>query len=101
MNGKIKQGIQASVEWIKEDYRSNHVRFVLEVIAWIMSIGATIGVAVTAPYPPMFVLYPIFITQCGIFAWCAWTRNSMGMFANYLLIVTIDFIGLIKIMIYN
>jgi hypothetical protein len=97
----MKEIVLGIVEWIKTDYRSNHVRFVLEVIAWLMSIGATIAVAVTAPYPPMFVLYPIFITQCGIFAWCAWTRNSMGMFANYILIVTIDFIGLAKIMIYH
>lgn len=97
----IKQGIASTVEWIKEDYRSNHIRFFLEVIAWIISIGCTIAVAVYAPFPPMFVLYPFFIFQCAIFAWCAWTRNSMGMFANYLLISTIDLIGFIKIMLGN
>lgn len=97
----IKQGIASTVEWIKEDYRSNHIRFFLEVIAWIISIGCTIAVAVYAPFPPMFVLYPFFIFQCAIFAWCAWTRNSMGMFANYLLISTIDMIGFIKIMLGN
>lgn len=97
----IKQGIASTVEWIKEDYRSNHIRFFLEVVAWIISIGCTIAVAVYAPFPPMFVLYPFFIFQCAIFAWCAWTRNSMGMFANYLLISTIDMIGFIKIMLGN
>jgi hypothetical protein len=93
----IKQGFVSTVEWIKEDYQSNQIRFFLEAIAWIISIGCTIAVAVYAPYPPMFVLYPFFILQCAIFAYCAWTRNSMGMFANYLLISTIDLIGLIKI----
>lgn len=97
----IKQGIASTVEWIKEDYRSNHIRFFLEVVAWIISIGCTIAVAIYAPFPPMFVLYPFFIFQCAIFAWCAWTRNSMGMFANYLLISTIDMIGFIKIMLGN
>lgn len=97
----IKQGIASTVEWIKEDYRSNHIRFFLEVVAWIISIGCTIAVAIYAPFPPMFVLYPFFIFQCAIFAWCAWTRNSMGMFANYLLISTIDLIGFIKIMLGN
>ena len=95
---RVKQGIRSSIEWIKEDYNSNSSRFYLEVIAWIMSIGCTIAVAVTAPLPPMVILYPLFITQCGIFAWCAWTRNSMGMFANYMLISIIDAIGLIKIL---
>lgn len=98
MNNRIKQGIESSIDWIKEDYRSNPLRFYLEVLAWIMSIGCTIAVAVTAPLPPMVILYPLFIIQCAIFAYCAWTRNSMGMFANYLLISTIDGIGLIKIL---
>lgn len=101
MRERIKQGVLASIEWIKEDYRSNHVRFVLEVIAWALSIGCSIAVAVTAPLPPMLLLYPFFIAQCIIFGWCAWTRNSMGMFANYALISTIDTIGLIKIMSVN
>lgn len=98
MNNRIKQGIQSSIDWIKEDYRSNTLRFYLEVLGWILSIGCTIAVAVTAPLPPMAILYPVFIIQCAIFAWCAWTRNSMGMFANYLLISTIDCIGLVKVL---
>ena len=99
MNERIKQGFAATLEWIKEDYKSNHIRFMLEVLAWVISIGCTIAVAVTAPLPPMLLLYPFFIFQCAIFAWCAWTRNSMGMFANYILISTIDLIGLIKILV--
>jgi hypothetical protein len=42
-------------------------------------------------------LYPIFITQCAIFGWAAWTRKSTGMVANYVLLVTIDLIGYIRL----
>lgn len=98
---RIKQGLSATITWVKQDYHSNSNRFILEAVAWIVSIGCTIAVAVFAPYPPMFWLYPFYIFQCAIFAWSAWTRNSMGMFLNYLLITTIDSIGLIKILFYR
>jgi hypothetical protein len=48
----------------------------------------------TLPNPPFMFLYPMFIVQCSIFGWAAWTRGSTGMVANYLLIVTIDFIAI-------
>ena len=34
---------------------------------------------------------------CGMYAWAAWTRNSFGMLANYMLLTTIDTIGLIRL----
>jgi hypothetical protein len=86
-----------TIDWIKADYQSNKIRFIFEVIAWVLSLTATILVAVTAPLPPMHILYPMFIAQCVIFAWSSYTRNSLGLFANYSLITLIDTIGLIKI----
>jgi hypothetical protein len=41
-------------------------------------------------------LYPLFITQCVIFAWAAWTRQSLGMLANYILLVSIDSVALVR-----
>lgn len=83
--------------WIAEDWKSHNLRCALEIIAWAMSIGCAIGMAVTLPNPPFLVLYPIFIIQCAIFAWAAWTRKSVGMLSNYLLLVTIDVIGLARL----
>ncbi len=82
--------------WISDDWKSNRVRFVLEIIAWAISIGCAITMAVTVPDPPLLVLYPIWITGCAIYAGCAYSRRSFGMLANYLLLVTIDSIGLIR-----
>jgi hypothetical protein len=44
-------------------------------------------------------LYPLFMIQCTIFAWAAWTRGSTGMIANYLLIVTIDAVAYTRMII--
>jgi hypothetical protein len=86
--------IQNTIQWIKQDYREHPLRFCLELVAWFMSIGCTIWMGATLPNPPFLFLYPLFIVQCSIFGWAAWTRGSTGMLANYLLIVTIDIIAI-------
>lgn len=82
--------------WIKEDWNSHRVRFIIELMAWAMSIGCAIVMALTVPNPPLMILYPIWILGCSMYAWAAWTRKSFGMLANYLLLTTIDSVGLIR-----
>ena len=84
--------------WIKDDYRSHPFRFVAELLAWAISIGCSITMAFTVPNPPLLLLYPIWITGCALYAWAAWTRQSFGMLANYILLTTIDTIGLIRML---
>ena len=91
--------LKPTFEWIKSDYKSNSIRFCLEVLAWIISIGCSITMAVTVPNPPLLILYPIWITGCAIYAGCAYSRRSFGMLANYLLLVTIDTVGLARMII--
>jgi hypothetical protein len=88
-----------TIQWIKEDYHSHRVRFLLEVLAWAISIGCSLTMAVTVPNPPLLGLYPIWISGCAIYAWCAYTRRSFGMLANYILLTTIDTIGLVRMLI--
>lgn len=88
-----------TLTWIKEDWKSNPLRCFLEILAWFLSITCSITMMLTVPTPPFLILYPMFITQCAIFAWAAWTRRSSGMLANYLLLVTIDSIALIRMII--
>lgn len=85
-------------DWIKDDWASNRIRFCLEVLAWAISIGCSITMALTVPTPPLIILYPIWIAGCAIYSWAAWTRRSFGMLANYMLLVTIDTIGLIRML---
>ena len=84
-------------KWIKEDFKAYPLRFTLEMIAWAMSIACSITMALTVPNPPFLILYPLFMSQCAVFGWAAWTRKSTGMMANYLLLVSIDSVALIRL----
>ena len=86
-------------QWIQDDFKSNRVRFVIELVAWAISVGCSITMAVTVPNPPLLVLYPIWISGCAMYAWASWTRKSFGMLANYILLTTIDTVGLIRMII--
>jgi len=82
--------------WIKDDYRTHPFRFIIELLAWGISIGCSITMALTVPNPPLLALYPVWIIGCSLYAWASFTRKSFGMLANYLLLVTIDSVGLIR-----
>ena len=88
--------LRPTFEWIKDDYRTNPYRFCIELLAWGISIGCSITMAITVPNPPLLALYPIWITGCALYAWASWTRKSFGMLANYILLTTIDSIGLMR-----
>jgi len=84
--------------WIKDDYRSNRIRFCVELIAWAISIACAITMAATVPDPPLLLLYPIWISGCVLYSWAAYSRQSFGMLANYLLLVSIDIVGLVRML---
>ena len=85
-------------DWICDDWKSGRFRFIVELLAWAISIGCSITMALTVPNPPLLILYPIWIIGCAMYGWAAWTRKSFGMLANYLLLTTIDTIGLIRML---
>ena len=88
-----------TIQWIKDDWNSHPLRFIIELLAWGISIGCAITMAVTVPTPPLLILYPIWITGCALYAWAAYTRKSFGMLANYILLTAIDTVGLIRMVI--
>ena len=85
-----------TIEWIKDDYKTNRIRFIVELLAWATSLSCSIGMAVTVPNPPLMYLYPAWVSGCAMYAWAAWSRKSFGMLANYLLLTTIDSIALVR-----
>ena len=89
---------EPTIQWIKDDYKSHRIRFLIELLAWAISIGCSITMAVTVPNPPLLAMYPIWITGCALYAWAAWTRRSFGMLANYILLTSIDTVGLIRML---
>lgn len=87
-----------TLEWIRDDWNSSPFRFLVELVAWAISIGCSVAMALTVPNPPLLILYPIWILGCALYAWAAWTRKSFGMLANYILLTTIDTIGLVRML---
>jgi hypothetical protein len=83
-------------DWIRDDFKSHRTRFVIELLAWAISIGCSITMALTVPTPPLLALYPVWIFGCALYAWASWTRKSFGMLANYILLTTIDTVGLLR-----
>ena len=94
----MNDAISGVFAWIRTDYSSGRTRFCIELLAWAISIGCSITMALTVPSPPLQVLYPIWIIGCSLYAWAAWSRKSFGMLANYMLLVTIDTVGLIRML---
>ena len=88
-----------TIELIKDDWNSHPFRFCVELLAWAISIGCSITMALTVPNPPLLTLYPIWIFGGGLYAWAAFTRKACGMLANYILLTTIDTIGLIRMLV--
>ena len=91
--------LKPTFEWIKDDWTSNRTRFIVELLAWAVSIGCSITMALTVPNPPLLALYPIWIAGCAMYAWAAYTRKSFGMLANYILLTTIDTFGLVRMLV--
>jgi hypothetical protein len=95
---QLINAVRGVVAWARTDFQVWPTRFVLEITAWFLSIGCAVTMALTLPHPPFLILYPLFITQCAIFGWAAWTRRSTGMVANYMLLVAIDVTGLARLL---
>lgn len=94
-----QNNMQATWQYIKADHRAWPFRFWLEVMAWGLTIVCSFIMMLTVPKPPFLLMYPMWIAGCVVYAWAAWTRGSFGMLSNYLLLVTIDMIALIRLLV--
>jgi hypothetical protein len=92
----IKTLLNNTVNWIKEDFASSPSRCVLEITAWAMSVGANVMFMLTVPNVPFFWYLGLTVISSAVFAWALWTRNSLGGFANYAFLVTVDTIALVR-----
>lgn len=95
---QISNAVVDIYKWAERDYKEWPFRFFVEVLAWAVSIGNSFVMMMTVPNPPLLTLYPIWIAGCCMYAWAAWTRGSFGMLANYILLVTLDTVGLIRML---
>jgi hypothetical protein len=92
----IHLALAATLSWIQRDWHTNPLRFAVEVWAWTFSIAAAVLFAVTVPSVPFVVYLTITVTNCALYAWSSWSRGSVGLLANYLLLTVIDTVALIR-----
>ena len=85
--------------YIKKDHAEWPLRFYAEVFSWACSVISAVIFAATVPTVPVIPLYTIFISGCCAAGWTCWTRGSFGLLANYVFLVTIDMIGLARMIV--
>lgn len=86
----MKNTVLKSFQWIQEDWRSDRGRFVIEFVAWIISIGSAFTMAYTAPNPPLIWMYPIWAGGVALYGWGALSRKSFSMLANAVILFMLD-----------
>ena len=89
-------GRRKTLEWIKEDYRSNPKRFCCEVVGMISNLIASLILMWYSPNPPMFIAYIFFLFATFFLMYGAFSRKSFGFTVMYLVYLAIDGIGFIK-----
>ena len=83
-------------KYIQRDYQEWPLRFYAELFSWTCSVVSAVIFAATVPTIPVIPLYTIFISGCCAAAWTCWTRGSFGLLANYIFLIVIDCVGLIR-----
>jgi len=89
-------GRRKTLEWIKQDYKSNPFRFCCEVLGMISNVIAALVLMWYSPNPPMFWAYIFFLIATALLIFGAWSRRSFGFTLMYIIYLGIDGIGFIK-----
>ena len=92
-------GRKSTLEWIKEDYSSNPIRFCCEVIGMISNLIASLILMWYSPNPPMFWAYIFFLLASVLLMSAAFSRKSFGFTIMYIVYLGIDGIGFLKTLI--
>jgi hypothetical protein len=86
----------SAIDYVRADFVEWPLRFCAEMFAWACSVTSAVIFAITVPDVPTVPLYSIFISGCCASAWTCWTRGSFGLLANYVFLITIDMVGLLR-----
>ena len=94
---KIKRLRKKLKLWVARDFFDNPKRFALEIVAWALCVGNAVTMAVTLPNPPLFPMYCAWVLGYLIYAYCAWSRRSFGLFINFVFLFLIDVFGFYRV----
>jgi hypothetical protein len=88
--------IASTVEFIKKDYATHPLRLLVESLGMGISLGATMLIAATTPFPPMLLCYVLWEIASALLLSASYSRGSTGLVALYSGFLVIDAIGLAR-----
>ena len=86
------------IRWIIDDFNSHPWRLLGECYNWTVSVIVAIIFAITVPFPPLAVLYPMWLSGLFIMIFCAYSRKSFGILMGCSSMAFIDSIGYIRLL---
>ena len=89
-------GRKRAIDWIRQDFKTNRLRFCLELVGMISNLIASLILMWYSPNPPMFWAYIFFILASVLLMWAAFSRKSFGFTMMYLIYLGIDGVGFLK-----
>ncbi len=91
---KLGVAFDKIVSFVRHDWHSHRIRFVLEVCGVTCNVIASILLAVTAQDPWLAHVYTLFLIASSILIYTSYLRGSTGFVVLYTVFIVIDTIGL-------
>lgn len=83
-------------KFVVNDFKTNTLRFVLEVLAMASNVAVALILLCTTPHPPMVECYIGWMTATTLLFFCSIHRGSVGLAFLYGSYLFIDSAGFIK-----
>jgi len=94
----LKLDWHKTVEFVRNDYRSNPTRLTAEVIVWLLNIVIALTVSLTVPITDWSIVYPIIFVALSINVYSSISRGSFGLLMTTLTLMVVDSIGYYRIL---
>jgi hypothetical protein len=80
--------------WVRRDAQQNPVRFACEVLGMLITLSASLILALTTPLPPMLLLYGLWNCANVLLLYISYSRGSLGLTVLFSGFLVVDLIGL-------
>ena len=87
-----------TAKFIRDDWQSNPIRLILEIVNWMLNLAVALLFAFTVPNVPLLLCYTLFLIAIGISIYTSISRGSFGLLATSITIFVIDFVAWIKLL---
>jgi hypothetical protein len=90
--------INNTLEWIKQDWRSNPWRLSAETYNAFTALATAIIFATMAPNVPYLITYPLWLSGTFLMIFCGISRGSVGMVTMSVVMTIIDAVGYARLL---